>query len=194
MPDETAKPPRFPYVAAALCVACLGAAGWTWMRYSYAWEMRPTDLLVREQTADSDGPFTIEEDGSYIDVYCDNSRADMFVRMKGTYCLDHSISDIPTILIFDGDIKKGSWNIELVAPPPRRPSHSSRVALKGRLLLRNRYNFTVLVFDPTSSRLHGASIAGLVVGAMGVFVFAAALRHWLNRRRAFHVETAEVDT
>jgi hypothetical protein len=42
--------------------------------------------------------------------------------------------------------------------------------------------------------LTGASIAGLVVGVMGVFVFAAALRHWLNRRRAFRVEAAEGDT
>jgi len=29
----------------------------------------------------------------------------------------------------------------------------------------------------------GASIAGLVVGAMGVFVFTVALRHWLKERR-----------
>jgi hypothetical protein len=29
------------------------------------------------------------------------------------------------------------------------------------------------------------SIAGLAVGAMGVFVFAAALRHWLGERRRF---------
>ena len=34
-------------------------------------------------------------------------------------------------------------------------------------------------------RWTGASIAGLVVGAIGVFVFAVALRYWLNRRRAF---------
>ncbi|GAF89556.1 unnamed protein product, partial [marine sediment metagenome] len=33
-------------------------------------------------------------------------------------------------------------------------------------------------------RWTGASIAGLVVGAMGVFVFAMAVRHWLRERRA----------
>ena len=32
------------------------------------------------------------------------------------------------------------------------------------------------------SRFTGASIAGLVVGAMGVFVFTVALRHWLRER------------
>ena len=38
--------------------------------------------------------------------------------------------------------------------------------------------------DTTASRFHGASIAGLVVGAMGVFVFTVALRHWLRERGA----------
>ena len=30
-----AKPPRFPYVGALLCVACVGTAVRLWMRYSY---------------------------------------------------------------------------------------------------------------------------------------------------------------
>ena len=38
--------------------------------------------------------------------------------------------------------------------------------------------------DARRSRFTGASIAGLVVGAMGVFVFTVALRHWLWERRA----------
>ncbi|MHC4503898.1 MAG: hypothetical protein ACYTFI_11385 [Planctomycetota bacterium] len=42
-----------------------------------------------------------------------------------------------------------------------------------------------LGLDMRRSRLHPASIAGLVVGAMGVFVFGAALRHWLGERRRF---------
>jgi hypothetical protein len=33
------------------------------------------------------------------------------------------------------------------------------------------------------SRYQSASIAGLVVGAMGVFVPAVALGHWLGERR-----------
>jgi hypothetical protein len=51
--DESAAPaemppaktgPRFPWVAALLCAASLGAAGWTWMRYSYAWDVTPKNL------------------------------------------------------------------------------------------------------------------------------------------------------
>ncbi|MHC4200191.1 MAG: hypothetical protein ACYSU0_09390 [Planctomycetota bacterium] len=48
-----------------------------------------------------------------------------------------------------------------------------------------------LLVDTTRSRFTGASVAGLAVGAMGVFVFTAALRHWLDLRRSFRVETAE---
>jgi hypothetical protein len=42
----------------------------------------------------------------------------------------------------------------------------------------------VTYVNATASRFTGASIAGLVVGVMGLFVFAAALRHWLERRRS----------
>ncbi|MHC4199441.1 MAG: hypothetical protein ACYSU0_05570 [Planctomycetota bacterium] len=45
-----------------------------------------------------------------------------------------------------------------------------------------------LALDTTASRFHGATIAGLVVGAMGVFVFTVALRHWLGERRRFREE------
>ncbi|MHC4202203.1 MAG: hypothetical protein ACYSU0_19605, partial [Planctomycetota bacterium] len=44
MPDGPTKLPRFPYIAALLCVACIGAAAWTWMRYSYAWPIEPGPL------------------------------------------------------------------------------------------------------------------------------------------------------
>jgi hypothetical protein len=42
--------------------------------------------------------------------------------------------------------------------------------------------------DTAASRLTGASVTGLVVGAMGVFVFAVALRHWLGEHRRFREE------
>jgi hypothetical protein len=42
----------------------------------------------------------------------------------------------------------------------------------------------VPILSLAASRWHGGSIAGLVVAAMGVFVFTVALRHWLKERRA----------
>jgi hypothetical protein len=35
-----------------------------------------------------------------------------------------------------------------------------------------------------TSRLHGAYVAGLVVGAMGCFIFGLYLRRWLRERKA----------
>jgi hypothetical protein len=40
------------------------------------------------------------------------------------------------------------------------------------------------LLDARASRFHGASIFGLAVGAMGVFVFTLCLRAWLRERRA----------
>ncbi len=42
MSNAADKPPLFPYVAAALFAACVVAAVWTWMRYSYCWDV-PVD-------------------------------------------------------------------------------------------------------------------------------------------------------
>jgi len=38
--------------------------------------------------------------------------------------------------------------------------------------------------DATASRFHPASIAGIVVGAMGIFIFGLYLRRWLRERKA----------
>ena len=41
------------------------------------------------------------------------------------------------------------------------------------------------------SRFHPASIAGLVVGAWGIFIFAAAFLHWRRRRRLHEEQDAQ---
>ena len=65
------------------------------------------------------------------------------------------------------------------------PEHAREVKLVGRIHYRPKGGFpSYLSLDTTASRFHGASVAGLVVGAMGVFVFTVALRHWLGERRA----------
>jgi hypothetical protein len=47
---------------------------------------------------------------------------------------------------------------------------------------------------PARGRLVPECIAGLVVGAMGMFVFTVALRHWLRERRRFREEAREHNT
>ena len=50
-----------------------------------------------------------------------------------------------------------------------------------------------LSLDTTASRFHPASVASLVVAAMGVFVFGLYLRSWLHERKAnFTTENTEV--
>ncbi|MHC4251446.1 MAG: hypothetical protein ACYS9X_20190 [Planctomycetota bacterium] len=41
-----------------------------------------------------------------------------------------------------------------------------------------------VTIDSRASRFHPASIAGIVVGAMGIFVFGLYLRRWVKERRA----------
>ncbi len=42
--------------------------------------------------------------------------------------------------------------------------------------------------DASASRFHGASVAGLVVGAMGCFIFGLYLRRWMRVRKALASE------
>ena len=66
-------------------------------------------------------------------------------------------------------------------PPPRMMS--------GRVIEAS-FGFRTLgwpsfpVIDATFSRWHGASVAGLFVGAMGCFIFGLYLRRWLRERKA----------
>jgi len=41
-----------------------------------------------------------------------------------------------------------------------------------------------MIVDTTASRFHPASVAGVVGGAMGAFVFGLYLRRWVKERRA----------
>ena len=41
-----------------------------------------------------------------------------------------------------------------------------------------------LYLDGCASRFHPASVAGLIVGTMGVLVFGIVLRRWLRERRS----------
>jgi hypothetical protein len=45
-----------------------------------------------------------------------------------------------------------------------------------------------LILHTTASRLTGASIAGLVIGAMGCSIFGLYLRRWLRERNALASE------
>ncbi|MHC5054388.1 MAG: hypothetical protein ACYTKD_06690 [Planctomycetota bacterium] len=72
------------------------------------------------------------------------------------------------------------------------PAPGTAQNVHGRLVSRNWFYpvpqtsdaGNLLVVDATRGRLTGESVAGLVVAAMGAFVFSLYLRRWLRVRRA----------
>jgi len=63
--------------------------------------------------------------------------------------------------------------------------YGTEVRLSGRVVSCSTVRQVVFVkIDARRSRFHPASIAGIVVGAMGVFIFGLYLRRWVKERRA----------
>ena len=154
MTDASASPfRRFPWVQLVFCAACLVMAAWTWMRYSYAWEVTEADFAgVTEHNADKH-PFV----GRYV----------AYRSARG--------GGLPETMT-------GRVNLREIEPEDDElaPSPDARFCLVTTL---------------PASRFHPASIAGLVVGVMGVFIFGLYLRRWLREREATltteHTEVTE---
>ncbi len=169
MSDDPAKPPRFPYIAALLCTACLGAAVWTWMRYSYAWEVTPDQAV---------------QSGSMIKA--GRWPADAYVILD---CRDQDVSDARVRL------SDPAWKMLLSGFGTEPGVEDCRGRLSAVYVseldaeIPGKAHEHKLLFLHAASRYHGASIAGLVVGAMGVFVFTVVLLHWLGERRAWREKT-----
>jgi hypothetical protein len=114
------------------CLACLSMTAWTWMRYSYRW-----DLPIKRYGRDTD------------------------------------------------QLRKGRWPDGLLV----RYSNEWGPC-EGRVGVAAMYDFDlgrpihVLQVTTPASRFHGASVAGLIVGAMGCFIFGLYLRRWLIERKA----------
>ena len=187
--DESAAPvkrPRFPWPVAILCAASLGVATWTWMRYSYAWDVTRADL-VRATTRGGHNPLA----EAYVRPGTTRSWHNPWV---GAYVrLGESVSTRDPLMIGpDGTVfaSVGPETFEVLAAvqvpydPDLPGQHGVEFAsVSGRVAWDKEYSGT-LVVDSRSSRFHRASITGLVVGAMGVFVFAVYLRTWVKGRRA----------
>ena len=180
-PVDGSPRPRFPWVAVPLCAACLAAAAWCWMRYSYCWELGPEDVgratwgkwsvrwphwayaEVAGKLADSE--FTQRDSRGRYAVIVRNPRyAFMVVRARGS----------------------GS------APPPMT---GELRLFRGRLSslqypLADNMDGAFFALDADAGRWTGASVAGLVVGAWGVFLLGWSTRIWLRRVREFDARRA----
>ncbi len=179
---ETRRAPRFPVVAAALCAACVGAAAWTWMRYSYRWDCTVEDIRSSKNAVGRGGwPY------------------DAYVRVSGAVA--GAISG-PTYGRICRIRTPHGFLLEVGCDPEEEIAIGGEKTFTGRMSasicpradwwdypgshlppLGDDPGFLVFYLDNVASRFHPASIAGLVVGAMGVFVFSVALRSWLAERR-----------
>jgi hypothetical protein len=187
MTDDPAKPLRFPYVAAFLCAVCLGAAACTWMLYSYAWPVAPSDIHALAVLPEGG----LQQSWCHIQGFvCVRGRLQAVDDPRWYYHSEQEkLPSPPDRTLLLGDPKGFVFVVYKSKSEARR--HVGRPAtLRGRVLIRGDHLLPryAPVLDTTASRWHGGSIAGLVVGAMGVFVFSAALRHWLGERRKFREE------
>ena len=181
---------RFPWAQLAFCVACLAMTTYTWMRYSYAWELTPEGLgsftpeyaglfdiwkpAFRNPTAWPSGSYvrlTESGQGGCLAAEPLYAKASVFSE-EPLYPLSHlkmwsglrAPGDESCIRYFYGRLKPHQ-------PRPVYGSSHPDLILQGTPIV-----------DTAASRFHPASVAGLVVGAMGCFIFGLYLRRWLRER------------
>jgi hypothetical protein len=164
---------RFPWVQLVFCVACLGAAAWLLLAYSYCWDVTDRFLLM-------DGPSlglgTLA--GRYVEV---RKRPDSDISWSSTYYCDvapYGEHALPRDVVF---VEHDLRIFNIITHMGEGSQASSRPGWRGRVVPLTRGGYAI---DTTRSRLHPASAAGLVVGAMGAFIFGLYLRRWLREREA----------
>ena len=169
--DDADRSPfrRFPYGPALLCVGCLVMCGYTWMRFSYAWDVTPSHLSEAEDRM---------RQGRWP--------SGAWARLHGqVWWQDTGESAWTWFTVADG---AASRPVAVFAPRVADFDYPSEFV--GRVAHKLAGNMGIgismpvfVTVDTTASRFHPASIAGLVVGAMGVFVFGLYLRMWVKERR-----------
>ena len=169
--DPTRPGARFPWAVTVFCAACVAAAAWTFMRFSYAWP-----VSLQELSADGMTPEGQWFQGRYVTFSGapQPGRGGRFWVWR-TKLRQDDPSEVTAA--------------ECIGPHRSRGEGFER-RFQGRAGIRERYlNPLVhmpsysIVIDCGAGRWTGASVAGLVVGAMGVFVFTLHLRRWLGVRR-----------
>jgi len=164
---------RFPYIQLVFCIACLTMTAWTWMRYSYCYSYSVGGLVRILQTSSDEWP-----QGRYARLgRCDTSNFWQNPCQRAAGCW----------LSATGDGKpSGSAH----GRPLTVKQMVSERQFRGRLFFIGSWRrddtgkVVPASFDIRldASRFHPASIAGIVVGLMGCFIFGLYLRAWLRER------------
>ena len=182
MPDNPTKPPRFLYVAAAICSVCVGTAAWTWMRYSYAWAL---------DFGDGSFHYGYVNDGG-VAAGLVRSRYAHYAEVRGLpapMLLPSDYRGYSELLVSTGE--GGEYSCVLLQSDATLPPPGRAVCFSGRVLMTDLHepeSLRRLRVDATASRFTWQSITGIVLGATGVLVFGLAVWHWLKKRRAWRKE------
>jgi len=180
---------HFPLTQLAFCIACLTMTAWTWMRHSYA--LRFVAVPAEEMEVPGAVGEACQDPDTYPDLTdryivirfpprCDSPEdAEQFAAGEvhgrpAAICVDQGL------VLFDDD-----GSTRQLGRLARRPD--SELVVAGRMLSSGPgvyARFRIPDFDTTASRFHPASVAGIVVGAMGCFIFGLYLRAWLRERKA----------
>jgi hypothetical protein len=188
---STGTRPRFPWLVALLCAASLGVAAWTWMRYSYAWKVTPSEMPNHEEHfKKTPVPFLPRWRDGLVSRYV---RTEGTVRESRVDPFDFMGQDR---WVFNPKGMVWVWDGQETAyvrheGKPSKFSVGEHVTFVGRVERVDHYVVGMdapfrrqYIVDTTASRFTWQSITGLVVGAMGVFGFAVYLRTWVKGRRA----------
>jgi len=191
--DDASPFRRFPWVQLAFCLACLAMTAWTWMRYSYAWEMSPGNVIGQGEGWWPDGAYARVRGrmtgvvGRYTFAEDDSGALELWPAHTG----EETPRDAPRDSKALGD---GPFIINEEKEVQLRPAKTfiGRIGVRAAPALvivpdgldAEALPDTQAFLDTTASRFPPASIAGIVVGAMGCFIFGLYLRAWLSERKA----------
>jgi hypothetical protein len=176
------------------CLACLAMAGWMWMRYSYAWPATLDGIIDERYELRVKGIKQRGQDHFRACAFAELTRP--YLAVRAAVSTDYTRHGKAISGYFSPSESRGFsfgvLNVTLAADTPEGDFGVERT-ITGRLRCWHEPEFpemppllatcSDLIFDTTASRLRPASIAGLVIGAMGCFIFGLYLRTWLGDRK-----------
>jgi hypothetical protein len=194
---------RFPWLQVVFCLACLMMTGYTWMRYSCAREVHVGELMALGETHvfRLDGRRSV--DGKPRTDHSVNLQPrhvrpwlERLIVLRGTLEYSHIHAAIAT----ESDRQLMAWVLRdgekslllnACVYEDSSPPELLATGCYGRLSVAyfpSEPPDEQLYFDTTTSRFHPASVAGIVVGLMGCFIFGLYFRRWLRERKALASE------
>jgi hypothetical protein len=175
----------FPWIQLVFCLACLSMAAWTWMRYSYVWDLSASYIHDRTE---------LIYNGEWPAGACVRVEAEWSDRgaWRALVLAGSGSADVPVDATGTADIhgiataRWGRVGVDYIQDPGGLPigyEHARHV-----LTPEGYGRFVWPCVTVGAGRFTGESVAGLVVGAMGVFIFGLYLRRWLVERKALASE------